>query len=168
MMWRPASETGEGCAEGKESLALPCKREQGSEASGTWKLVMIQVSVGKKNGMNESGPSRPIFCSLSCPVQPLCQCRGCSEPAGGCWVPSVMAVAPIRAGWPGKRLQYPHLFQQSPVTSMAGSARAISLHSSHLPNPITTRLISISPEEGESDSLFSNACGSFIFSGFLG
>lgn len=71
-----------------------------------------------------SGPSRPIFCSLSCPVQPLCHCwvgavefkgsDGCgsqqSNPAGlagwgsvyGILVSSSRALSPASQDLPGQ------------------------------------------------------------------
>lgn len=90
--------------EGFNSSALVLQKE-GAGIRGKWDMettLMTQVRVfhsrtdaAGEGKWDASGPSRTIFCSLSCPAQPLCQCWAALSwvEAVGCPQPSLSAAA---------------------------------------------------------------------------
>jgi len=127
-----------------------------------------------------SGPSRPIFCSLSCPA-PL-PVLGCFELGGGCWVPSALTQRCSKGGNGCGS-------QQSNPAGLAGwaSVYGILVSSSRAPSPASqdlpgqshftavTCLIpsqhisSASDQKKEKLTLYSQMhVASFIFSSLLG
>lgn len=107
--------------EGFNSSALLLQKE-GAGIRDEWDMEMTAMTqvrgfhsrtdAAGEGKWDASGPSRPISCSLSCPVLPLCQCWaalgwveavGCPQPSLSTAARAVMAVvlsSPTRQGWP--------------------------------------------------------------------